>query len=210
MADYRRYSNSTNTIEEDEIEDHCCFGFLSTFTWLPMIVALNFLLDVAGACLALGSDLLFAFGLMSAFSLLCIGAVVSGVQEEQKRKIRITVFWVVIKLLLLTVLLALVGVALYDEQFVVDILHINLDEAINWRLLCFLPLQIFFVGVQFDWSERAMKLIAIRDEVYVIPCDESAGSLRRSLRKHLDKIAEMERARAKRYSLATVLPHNQY
>jgi hypothetical protein len=94
----------------------------------------NFFLDIGCACLSIGSDLIYIFGVIAVFSLLCFGAILSGVQEEQKNKIRLTYGWIVsaaflqtlisstfqtIKAILLVVLFISAAVAFHDLDWVV-------------------------------------------------------------------------------------------
>lgn len=93
-TDYRRYSNSSEA-EEVVLNERCCFGYLSAFTCLPLIAGLNFFVDVGAACLSISSDFIYIFGVFAIFSLLCLGAVMSGVQEEQSAKIKLSIAWIV-------------------------------------------------------------------------------------------------------------------
>jgi hypothetical protein len=94
MADnYRRYSNSTE--EEVVLNERSCFGLISAFVCLPLIAVLNFFIDIGAACLSIGSDFIYVFGVLAVFSLFCLGAIISGVQEEQSAKIKLSIGWTV-------------------------------------------------------------------------------------------------------------------
>ncbi|KAI6174094.1 hypothetical protein M3Y98_01156800 [Aphelenchoides besseyi] len=210
MTDYRRYSNSTSSDAEEEVNDRCCFGRLRVFTLLPIITILNVFFDIGGICLTLHTDLFYGFCVMLCVSLLCLAAIISGVQEEKKWKIRVTMLCFGLKLTALALLLALIGISVYDHQFVVDIWHLNLDPTVNVLLLIFIPSQILFVILQFELSDRTIQLIAIRDELYVIPSIECPADWRSSLSVHLEKLDRLEKLRAQRPSLATVLAADKY
>lgn len=112
-TDYRRYSNSQEE-EEVVLDERSCFGFASTFLCLPLIAGLNFLMDIGAACLSIGSDFIFCFGILSIFSLLCLGATLSGTQEEHRGKIKLAMSWIIVKMILIVLLVISTLVAFID------------------------------------------------------------------------------------------------
>jgi hypothetical protein len=202
-TDYRRYSNNTEE-EEVVLDERCCFGYASAFACLPVLACITFFMDVGAACLSIGSDFIYFFGIIAIFSLLCFGAVLSGVQEEQSAKIKLSIGWVLVKMLLVTLFIFALIVALIDPTWFTELTRLNLDSNNCTGLLAFLPLHLILLILQLVWSRQMLEIIRIRDMLYIIPCEVGPVPLRNSLRVHLDSL------KSKQYSISTILPAEKY
>ncbi|KAI6191114.1 hypothetical protein M3Y97_00192800 [Aphelenchoides bicaudatus] len=209
MADYRRYSSTDSSSQEEvELDEQCCFGRFSAFKCLPTIVFINFLVDSGAAFLSIGSDFIYCFGVIAVFSLLCFGAALSGVQEEQSGKIKLSIGWALIKVLILLVLITCSIAALIDLDWFVEMTHLNVNTKICTALIVLLPLAIVLLYIQLRWSRQMLKIIRIRDLLYIIPSEIGPVAMRNSLRLHLEGLNST--MNLKRCSIATVLEPGKY
>lgn len=77
--------------------------------------------DVGVACLSIGSDFVYLFGIVSVFSILCLAAVVSGIQEEQSGKIKLSIAWTLIKMVSIVILTAGLILAVIDFDWFTEL-----------------------------------------------------------------------------------------
>ncbi|CAD5228568.1 unnamed protein product [Bursaphelenchus okinawaensis] len=172
-------------IDEELVQEQCCFGFVNIFTCLVLLSIINLIIDVIGGCLSAGTDLIFLFVVIGTGSMLCMAAVVTSVREEKKRMVNYTKVWVVFKFVIMGLSAAILIIENSMEFELTGISLTTFEEM--WPLIMLLPLYVLFLGTQYLISCRVVRLIAVRDEIYIIPNSPGSHDLRRSLRIELER-----------------------
>ncbi|CAD5235296.1 unnamed protein product [Bursaphelenchus xylophilus] len=172
-------------IDEDLLNEKCCFGYMNLFTCLAMLAVVNLVVDIVGAILAMGTDIMFLFVVIAIGSMLCLAAIITSIREEKKRMVNLTKVWVVFKFLIMG-LSALI--LILENSMELELTGITMSPINElWPLILLLPLFVLFLGAQYYISSRVVKLIAIRDEIYIIPSSPGSVRLRESLRVELER-----------------------
>ncbi|KAH7707808.1 hypothetical protein AAVH_24963 [Aphelenchoides avenae] len=166
-----------------DFNDRCCFGLLNILTVLQLVALLNFLLEALCTYLSLEHVATYAFAISSTTSLLCVCAVISGIQEEKKWMIRCTMAYVVVKLIVI-VALYLTGFAAAVEFYVTDE-HFSLSYQLR-ALFMVVPVLVASLVIQWTLSTRVINFIALRDDLYIIPSAAGSVRMRGSLRRAFD------------------------
>jgi hypothetical protein len=189
-------SSSSDVFREDDFRDRCCFDVLSILTVLQLVALLNFLLDALCTYLSLEHIATYAFAISSATSLLCLCTVISGVQEEKNWMIRGTMAYVVLKMIILVALSLVAFVGVFEMYLTEPNFGLSFELTL---LLIVLPLFVALLCVQWSYSERVIRLIALRDELYIIPSAVGSVRMRESLRLALDAQKKARNSTSSKY-----------
>uniref|UniRef100_A0A158R5J5 Uncharacterized protein n=1 Tax=Syphacia muris TaxID=451379 RepID=A0A158R5J5_9BILA len=164
------YSMEDYDYADDYTEPKCFCGFIRITLALRFVALLRMVLDLVALYCAWGTifEYFLLISSLGTFTVLCI--IISGLQEENHSRLKYTKLWVAFKLAITMALIVTVAIAIYEGDF-----DLQKKDQITAKSIVLAVAMFILMGtalVQWYLTEKSIKYLLLRDELYTIPPGE--------------------------------------